>query len=126
MAQNLIETDQAAAAIGPYSQGVAAPPFVFVSGQIGLTTDGEMVSHEFSPQVKQALANMKRILEAGGCGLADVVAVDVFLTHMGNFQEFNEIYAEFFSGHRPARAVVAVDALPKGALVEIKCVASRP
>lgn len=129
MASKMIETNQAPAAIGPYSQGIAVGSWLFVSGQLGLNPEtGEMVGTEFGAQVRQALENMRQIVLAGGCDLSHVVAVDVFLTEIEKFAEFNAIYQEYFSEHRPARAVVEVSGLPKGAAVEIKCIvhADRP
>jgi len=123
MGHKVIQTDKAPAAIGPYSQGIAAGPWLFVSGQLGMDPDsGELVDPDLSAQSRQALENLRQIVMAGGGDLTDVVAVDVFLTDMGTFAEFNEIYQEFFSEHRPARAVVEVSALPKQACVEIKCI----
>ncbi len=123
MAHKAIQTDKAPAAIGPYSQGIAAGPWLFVSGQLGMDPDsGELVSPDLAAQSRQALQNLRQIVMAGGGDLTDVVAVDVFLTDMGSFAEFNGIYQEFFSEHRPARAVVEVSALPREACVEIKCV----
>jgi len=127
MTLNAINTDRAPAAIGPYSQGIDAAPFLFVSGQLGMLPEsGELVGPDLASQARQALENLKQILEAGGCSLNDVVAVDVFLTDMGKFVEFNGIYADYFSKHKPARAAIEVSALPKGGCVEIKCVACRP
>ncbi len=121
----IIQTDKAPSAIGPYSQGIGAGSWVFVSGQIGINPEtGEMVSPDFAAQTRQVLENMKQILLAAGCTLNNVVSVDVFLTDIGNFVEFNGIYQEYFSDHRPARAVIEVSALPKGASVEIKCIAN--
>ncbi len=121
----VIQTDKAPSAIGPYSQGIGAGSFVFVSGQIGINPEtGEMVTSDFAAQTRQVLENMKQILLAAGCGLNNVVSADVFLTDMGNFVEFNGIYQEYFSDHRPARAVIEVSALPKGAVVEVKCIAN--
>jgi 2-iminobutanoate/2-iminopropanoate deaminase len=123
MAHKVIQTDKAPAAIGPYSQGIAAGPWFFVSGQLGMDPDsGELVGSDIAAQSRQALENLQQIVMAGGGDLTDVVAVDVFLTDMGSFAEFNEIYQEFFSEHRPARAVVEVSALPREACVEIKCI----
>jgi len=123
MGHKVIQTDKAPAAIGPYSQGIAAGPWLFVSGQLGMDPDsGELVGSDIASQSRQALENLRQIVMAGGGDLTDVVAVDVFLTDMGTFAEFNEIYQEFFSEHRPARAVVEVSALPKQACVEIKCI----
>ena len=117
-----IETEKAPAAIGPYSQGMAAGPFVFVSGQIGLVPGtGELVSVDFGLQARQALDNLKAIVEKSGHSLSDVASVDVFLTSIHRFEEFNAIYEEFFSDHRPARAVIEVRGLPKGAQVEVRC-----
>jgi 2-iminobutanoate/2-iminopropanoate deaminase len=121
-----IETTAAPAAIGPYAQGRIGGGMVFVSGQLGLDpTRGEFVGDDFDAQARQALANMRAILQAAGCQLTDVAAVDVFLADMGNFVEFNRIYQDFFGDHKPARAVVAVKTLPKNGLVEIKCIAIR-
>jgi 2-iminobutanoate/2-iminopropanoate deaminase len=121
-----IETNQAPAAIGPYSQGRAGAGLVFVSGQLGLDpVTGDLKGTNLSNQARQALTNMLAVLQAGGCALEDVASVDVFLTNMGDFQEFNRIYEDFFGGHKPARAVVAVKALPKGGRVEIKCLAVK-
>lgn len=126
MAVNVVKTDRAPAAIGPYSQGIAAAEWLFVSGQLGMVPEtGELAGPDFSAEVHRALQNLREVLLAGACGLTDVTAVDVFLTDMGNFARFNDIYAEYFSNHRPARAVVEVSALPKGARVEIKCIARR-
>jgi 2-iminobutanoate/2-iminopropanoate deaminase len=123
MAIQAIKTDQAPAAIGPYSQGISAGSFHFVSGQLGLDPQtGELVGDDLAGQAKQALENLKQIIEAAGCSLNQVVAVDVFLTDMGNFLEFNAIYEAFFAGHKPARAVVEVSALPKGGCVEMKAI----
>ncbi len=124
MTMRTVETDNAPAAIGPYSQAVVAPPFVFISGQLGMDPDtGELVDKKLEPQARQALENMKQILIAAGSDLDRVAAVDVFLTDMSRFMDFNAVYTEYFSSHRPARAVIEVSALPKGAFVEIKCTA---
>ena len=127
MQKREIQTDRAPAAIGPYSQGVGIGPWLFVSGQLGMNPEtGELVGPDMAAQARQALDNLKQILAAGGCNLEDVVAVDVFLTDMGNFIEFNGIYGEYFSTNKPARAAIEVSALPKGGVVEIKCIACRP
>ena len=120
-----VQTDKAPAAIGPYSQAIDTGSLLFVSGQLGMNPQsGELVSSDFTSQANQALENLKQIVLAGGSDLTRVVAVDVFLADMAKFAEFNEIYQNFFSDHRPARAVIEVCGLPKGALVEIKCVAA--
>lgn len=124
MTLQTIQTQHAPAAIGPYSQAVIAAPFVFVSGQLGMDpATGNLVGDDLDGQARQAIENMKHILEAAGSGLDRVVAVEVYLTDMGEFADFNAIYAEYFAAHKPARAAVAVSALPKGACVEIKCTA---
>ena len=126
MSCKVIQTERAPAAIGPYSQAIEIDKLLFVSGQIGLRPEtGEMVSNDFAEQTKQVLANMNEVLLAAGRSKNDVAAVDVFLTDMGQFGEFNQIYEQFFAGHKPARAVVEVRALPRGAKVEVKCVAHR-
>jgi 2-iminobutanoate/2-iminopropanoate deaminase len=123
---DVIQTDQAPSAIGPYSQGIAVGSWLFVSGQLGMHPQtGELVSHDFAPQARQALENLGQIVRTAGCDLNCVTAVDVFVTDMMDFPEFNKIYTEYFSEHRPARAVVEVSALPKDAKVEIKCIAYR-
>ena len=127
MVCKVIQTDRAPGAIGPYSQGITAVPFLFVSGQLGIQPKtGELVSSDFKVQAKQALENLLQIVLAAGYNLNQIVAVDVFVTDLNNFANFNEIYAEYFSEHRPARAVVEVSRLPKDACIEIKCIAYNP
>ncbi len=127
MTCKIIQTPRAPAAIGPYSQGIVTPPFLFVSGQLGMIPEsGELVSDNPADQARQAIRNMREIVRAAGAELIHVTSVDVFITDMAKFGEFNEVYQEFFSEHKPARAVVEVSALPKGACVEIKCIAVLP
>ncbi|MGQ9484924.1 MAG: Rid family detoxifying hydrolase [Desulfosoma sp.] len=126
MPLHLVETKTAPAAIGPYSQAVQAGPWLFVSGQIPLVPEtGQMVEGGFDAQARQVLRNVAGILAAAGYAMSDVVAVDVFLTDLGHFQSFNALYEEAFEGHKPARAVVQVSALPRGAPIEMKCVAFK-
>ena len=121
-----IQTDRAPAAIGPYSQAIRANGFLFVSGQIPLDPKtGEIVTGNFSDQARRSLENVKQILLAAGSGLEKVVAVDVFITDISQFAAFNQVYESYFSTHKPARAVVEVKALPKGVMVEVKCVAAE-
>jgi len=121
-----IQTEGAPAAIGPYSQAIAAGNLLFVSGQLGMApATGEMVGSDLASQARQALENLKNIILAAGLALEDVASVDVFLTDMAGFADFNGIYQEFFPEHKPARAVVAVKALPKGGCVEVKCIACK-
>jgi len=124
MTLQTVKTDKAPAAIGPYSQAVVASPFVFVSGQIGMEpATGDLVGDDLESQAHQTLDNLRQILTAAGSGLEQVTAVEVFLTDMGRFADFNAIYAKYFSARPPARAVIEVSALPKGACLEIKCTA---
>lgn len=124
MTLKTVKTDHAPAAIGPYSQAIAAGPWRFVSGQIGMIPKtGELVADDLASQARQALQNLIQIVIASGCDIEQIAAVDVYLTDMSKFAEFNQIYEEFFIEHRPARAVVEVSALPKGAVVEVKCLA---
>jgi len=126
MAHKVINADQAPGAVGPYSQGIVAGNWLFVSGQLGLDPKtGEFVGPDLASQARQALENLKQIVLAAGYGLDQVTAVDVFLVNMGDFVEFNGIYEQYFSEHRPARAAIEVSALPKGGLVEIKCIVCK-
>ncbi len=126
MGLQFVQTEEAPAAIGPYSQAVTCGDWLFVSGQIPLDPrSGRLVGDAFASQARQALQNVGAILGAAGFGLSDVVSVDVYLTDMERFSEFNRIYEDFFDGHKPARAVVQVCRLPRDAQVEIKCVACR-
>ncbi len=120
----LVSTDKAPAAVGPYSQAVIAGSLVFVSGQIPLEpASGQSVGGSFTDQVRQVLANLDAVLEAAGSSRDRVVKVTVYLTDMSRFGELNGVYETFFKGHRPARAVVEVGALPKGVKVEMDAVA---
>jgi 2-iminobutanoate/2-iminopropanoate deaminase len=125
MTLKAIQTDKAPSAIGPYSQGIVSDQLLFVSGQIGIKPEtGELAGPDFTSQAKQSLTNLSQILVAAGSDLSKVLSVDVFLTSMGNFSEFNKIYQTFFTGTKPARAVIEVSGLPKGACIEIKCMAA--
>lgn len=121
-----IQTQQAPAAIGPYSQAIEANGFVFASGQIPLDpATGAFVEGGISEQTRQALTNASRILEAAGTDLSHVVKTTVFLASMSDFAAMNEVYATFFMPPYPARSAVAVKDLPKGALVEVECIAVK-
>ncbi len=119
-----ISTEKAPAAVGPYSQGIAVGGFIFVSGQLPIGPDGELVT-DVKAAARQALANVRAVLEAAGAGMDDVVKVTVYLADIGDFGAVNEAYAEFFSEPYPARAAFAVKALPKGAPIEIEAIAVR-
>ena len=119
----LIHTDKAPAAVGPYSQATKANGLVFVSGQLGIIPGEGKLAEGFKAQTRQALDNLKAILEAAGSSLEQVLAVEVFVMDMGRFADLNAIYAEYFSAHKPARAAIQVGGLPLGGLVEMKCTA---
>jgi len=118
-----VATPAAPQAIGPYSQAIRVGEWLFISGQIPLPPDGGPIPADFVAQAKQALANLKAIVEAAGGDLGRVVKVTVYLVEMAQFATFNEIYASFFGSHRPARAVVQVAALPRGVQVEVEAIA---
>ena len=120
-----VATSGAPRAIGPYSQALRAGGFLFTAGQVGFDpTTGELVDGGIAEQTRQVLQNIRAILEAGGSGLAQVVKTTVFLVDMADFGAMNEVYAEAFGAHRPARSTVAVAALTRGARVEIEAVAA--
>ncbi len=119
----VISTDKAPAAIGPYSQAVAAGGLLFTSGQIPLDPEtGAVVGDDIAAQTERVIANLGAVLEAAGADFTKVVKTVCFLSDMKNFAAFNEIYAKAFTG-KPARSCVEVSALPKGVLVEIEAVA---
>jgi len=119
-----IQTENAPAAIGPYSQAIKAGGFVFVSGQIPTNPEtGEFVAGGIAEQTEQVFKNLKAVLEAAGSSLDQVVKTTVFLADMKEFSGMNEVYAKFFSGPPPARATVAAAGLPRDARVEIEAVA---
>lgn len=121
-----LHTDKAPAAIGPYSQAIEVNGMVFASGQIPLDpATGNVVEGGIKEQTRQALTNAKAIMEGAGLTLANVVKTTVFMADMNDFAAMNEVYATFFSAPYPARSAVAVKALPKGALVEIECIAAK-
>ncbi len=120
-----VATDGAPQAIGPYSQGIDAGAFVFVSGQTPLGPDGKMVEGGVAEQTRRCLANVEAILKAAGLGLDAVVKTTVFMTDLKKFSEMNEVYAKTFPSPFPARSTVEVSALPKGAAVEIEAIAAR-
>ena len=125
MKKDIITTKQAPAAVGPYSQAVAAGPFVFFSGQIPLNLQGEMAQGDIVVQTVQVIENLKAVLEAAGLSLKDVVKTTVFLADMADFAEMNRVYGEFFAKKPPARSTIQVAALPRNAAVEIEAVALR-
>ena len=125
--KTVISTTEAPSAVGPYSQGIAAGPFVFCSGQIPLEPEtGALVQGDISTQVKRVLQNIAAVLRAHGLGMEHVVKTTVFLTNMADFAEMNTVYAEYFLSNPPARSTIQVAALPKGANVEIEAIALKP
>ena len=124
---NAVHTEKAPAAIGPYSQAIdSGAGLVFVSGQLPIDpATGAFPQVGVAEQTRQSLTNAKAILAAAGLGLENVVKTTVVLAAMGDFAAMNEVYAQFFSAPFPARSAVAVKTLPKGALVEIECIAAR-
>jgi len=122
--RTVIATDQAPAAVGPYSQGIRAGKFVFTAGQIPMDpATGKLVGGDIQAQTRRVLQNVQAVLEAAGASLANVVKVTVFLLDMGNFKAMNEVYAEFFTANPPARSAVQAAALPLGVDIEIEAIA---
>jgi len=122
-----ISTSNAPAAIGPYSQAVdSGAGLVFLSGQLPIDpATGTFPEGGIQAQTRQSLRNVQAILAAAGLSMANVVKTTVFLADMGDFAAMNEVYATFFAEPFPARSAVAVKALPKGALIEIECIAAK-
>jgi 2-iminobutanoate/2-iminopropanoate deaminase len=122
--KKIVSTEKAPKAIGPYSQAIRTESFVFTAGQVGLDpATMELVEGGVEAQTRQVLTNLKHVLEKADSGLKFVVKTTVFLQDMGDFATMNAVYAEFFPENAPARSTVQVAGLPKGALVEIECVA---
>lgn len=125
MSKKVISTKDAPEAIGPYNQAVAAGGFLFCSGQVPLDpSTGELVSGTITEETKRSLDNLTAVLRAAGTDWDNVVKVTAYVTDMGDFVEFNEAYAAYVGDQPPARATVGVSALPKGARVEVECIAT--
>jgi 2-iminobutanoate/2-iminopropanoate deaminase len=118
-----VQTTKAPSAIGPYSQAVVANGIVYTSGQIALTAEGVMLENDIVVQTKQVLKNLSAVLQEAGSDLDQVIKTTIFLASMDDFAIVNELYAEAFGSHKPARSTVAVKTLPKNALVEIDAIA---
>jgi 2-iminobutanoate/2-iminopropanoate deaminase len=126
MTKEIVSSDQAPRAIGPYSQAVKACKLVFLSGQIPLDpASGELVAGTIEDQTARVMENLKAVLAACQLSLADIVKTTIFLTDMADFAKVNAVYGSYFSQQPPARSTVQVAALPKGARVEIEAVASQ-
>jgi 2-iminobutanoate/2-iminopropanoate deaminase len=124
MSPQAITTDQAPAAIGPYSQAVKSGNLLFVSGQLPIDpATGELLKGDIQAQTARVIQNITAILEAAGSNLDKVVKTEVYLADINNFAAVNETYATFFSQSKPARQAMQVAALPKGAAIEISCIA---
>lgn len=120
----VVATDKAPQAVGPYSQAVIANGFVFLSGQIPLDPQtGTLVDGSIGDQTRRVLNNLSSVLKSVGTDLSSVVKTTVFMKDLGQFDEMNKVYAEFFTGNKPARATVEVSKLPKGANIEIEAIA---
>lgn len=127
MSRNVIQTEAAPKAIGPYSQAISvdATRMVFLSGQIPLDPKtGELVAGDAAAQAEQVMKNLKAVLEATGMTFANVVRCGIFLTDLADFGKVNEVYGRYFPANPPARATVQVSALPRGAKVEIEAIAA--
>ncbi|MBI5825694.1 MAG: RidA family protein [Chloroflexi bacterium] len=124
MKKEIIQTDNAPKAIGPYSQAIRTDALVYTAGQVGLDpATMELVEGGIEGQTRQVLTNLRSVLEAAGSSLEHVMKTTVFLKDMNDFAKMNTIYAEFFGANPPARSTIAVAGLPKGGLVEIEAVA---
>ncbi len=120
-----IKTDKAPAAIGPYCQAVKYGNLIFCSGQLGIDPQtGKFEGSDIKSQATRVMKNLKEVLNAAGVNLSSVVKTTIFLVDMADFSAVNEIYADAFGDHKPARATVQVAGLPLGGLVEIECIAS--
>lgn len=125
MTRETLSTTNAPGAIGPYSQAVrASGPFLFLSGQIPLTPEGQLVTGDVRAQAEQSMKNLSAVLETAGLSFANVVKTTIFLSSMEHFAAVNEVYGSFFTSDPPARSTVAVAGLPRGVDVEIEMIAS--
>lgn len=121
----IVSTDRAPAAIGPYSQAVKFGNILFCSGQIPLDpATGEIVPGGIGEQAEQVMKNIAAVLETAGAGFDDVIKTTIFLVEMTDFASVNEVYGACFPGHKPARSTVAVNSLPRGVLLEIEVIAA--
>ncbi|DAB31423.1 MAG TPA: deaminase [Sulfurospirillum sp. UBA11407] len=120
-----IATSKAPQAIGPYSQGISVGNFIFTSGQIALKPDGSLNDGDIKVQATQVLTNLSEVLKEAGSSLDKVVKTTIFLSDMDDFKSVNEVYAQFFGSHKPARSTVAVKTLPLGVKVEIEAIALK-
>lgn len=122
----IIATKVAPSVIGPYSQAVQVGEMLYTSGQIALTPEGKMLDDDIHAQTEQVLKNLLAVLEDAGTTFSNVIKTTIYLTDMDDFIAVNTVYAKYFSDHKPARSTVAVNTLPKNAMVEIDCIATVP
>lgn len=125
MKVKMIETVQAPAAIGPYSQGVELGDLIFTSGQIPFNPNGQLVGGGIEEQTHQVIKNVQAVLEASGSNLSKVIKVTLFIKEMDQFGQINAVYSDYFSEHRPARSCVEVARLPKDVLIEMEVIATK-
>lgn len=124
MALRFLSTDNAPSAVGPYSQGVKAENIIYTSGQLAIDPKtGELLKGDIQKETRLALENVKAVLEAAHATVEDIVKVMVFVTNIDDFSLINEVYADFFGDHKPARSLVEVSRLPKGGDIEIEAIA---
>ena len=122
----VVQTDRAPKAIGPYSQAIVSGDLIFCAGQVALDPkSGELVSGDIREQTRRVIDNLAAVLAAAGSGLDRVTKTTVFLTDFAEFAAMNEVYAERFGAHRPARSTVQISTLPRGARIEVECIAVR-
>lgn len=119
---NIVQTANAPAAIGPYAQGVVVGNMLYTSGQIALQPDGTLNDGDIETQTRQVLSNLQAIIEAAGGSLQQVVKTTVFLKNLDDFVAMNQVYAEVFGTHTPARSTIQVAKLPRDVLVEIETI----
>ncbi len=124
MQKKVIATDKAPGAIGPYSQGIHAGSFAFVSGQLGIDPATGALADGVKAQAERAMKNLQAVCQAAGGTLESIVKTTIFLKDMADFPTVNEVYGAYFTGDKPARSTIAVAGLPKGGLVEIEAILS--
>jgi 2-iminobutanoate/2-iminopropanoate deaminase len=123
MSREIIKTDKAPEAIGPYSQAVKTGNLLFISGQVPINPGNGQIHADIKAQTRQSLENVKAILQAAGTSLSNVMKTTVFMKNLGDFAVMNEVYKEYFPVDPPARATIEVAAIPRGALIEIEAIA---
>lgn len=121
----VVSTSHAPQAIGPYSQACVVGDLIYTSGQIPLLPNGDLLAGDIKAQTTQVLKNLEAVLKAAGSDLDQVIKTTIFLVDMRDFASVNEVYAQFFCGHKPARSTVAVKELPRNVGIEIECIALK-